>query len=428
MKKTINNKLSVIVAVVLMTISMNSNAAMIVEDIGLLAKSASDWIEQKAQWVVEGARWADQKAQWLLEEAQRRIHTGAIIDANEAVGDKIIKGNEQVAQANADVLREQQLTADIYAAALRNQPTLAQCRQISSKEAAKQATRSGGGGGARVAGAIYKSMENIVNNEDNANMTLNQTAATPSLCSELDVARSKTRKNNCAAIGDKADANTKAGSIFAAAGTGTTAVTDKDGKVKDPTKAAPSWTMTAEDEKIARDSIKIGMSSDPPPSRLSVGAESTGPGLIYQSMYKTYAVRMSNSQEAKVNILSKSLSVGISDFAKKYWATQEVYFNEIWGTTRVFKNTMPTINERLNLEVQKSMTTEYTTELNKKTLDQSVKELVNRVNLNNEIQLLSLRQLESLTSVNASLLEQSIDPVKREKLDDLRTKSGAMQK
>lgn len=363
-------------------------------------------------------------AQWAVSDSGAYEWLKKIIQGNELTAKAVDAAQEQREEARyqQDVQREIQRRNIESAVSL--QPTGRACAERTSSRVAGVGRAGGGRSAAAIAKSVNDSREFTANPTDALEQALNVKNKDTDLCTSSDARLADKRRLACSGEGLKADAQRKAGSVFAAAGTGSTVVLDAAGRPRNATMAEASYSMDAKDQLIASSAIK-NIVTALPPTALPPEAEATGSGRAYRGLQEKYEARMSTATEALSHMASKNFIPDPSTLTadqRNAWLKQETKFRELYGNRRDWAKAGPSQNEAMNLLVFGTDTDTY-----KKSLlvpsDDLLRALINSVNIGNQLQLTAVRQSERATAVQAALLAQQLEPITSQTLEATRNEA-----
>lgn len=380
------------------------------------------------QMVKDSAQRAAEHAELLLTQAaqhsalltQMMQVAGMQSTANEQTQKQIAKTktDEKNADREADNAKEQIRRDSDAAEALR--PTLIACKQRAASSAGAGA-RGGGGGAApaKIAQQVSSARDKTVSLPDAANQTIGNKKIDPDLCSASDITE---RGNGCGgAVGSKANADLKSGSIFAAAGTGPTAVIKPDGTV-DASKADSNFVFDAKDQKIAKMSIN-NIISGAPPITLGKNAQNTPAGRAYIGMVDRYNSRLSTGIDTLTYMAGlRAEAQNMTSGQQEAWKNFSAYIPKLYPARKAPEK--PSVYEYMNTQAYYTDLKEY-----QKQLDQisdpvlATKELIRRVNFNTQVQWMNYTLMEKMAAVQSAALAQGVEPISREMLSALKAEA-----
>lgn len=351
---------------------------------------------------------AQEAAQHSALMAQLLQVAGMQSSANEQTQKQVAKAQSDENKANrqADNAKEQVKRDTDSAVAYR--PTLTACQQRASGGAASGAR--GGGGYKSPNQQISVDRETTSNPLDSLNKTLGNKVVDKDLCTALDGTRSAQRGNGCGGEGTKANADLKAGSIFAAAGTGPTAVLNANGTPKNASMADPNYVMNDKDQKIAQMSI-ANIISGLPPTILPEKAESTPGGRAYRGAVDRYNARLSTGIDALSYMASlRAEAKNLTPTQKEGWTkTLKPYAEMLYPNRKISDN--PSTYEIMNTQVYMADTKKYQDDLAKLDSDHLTRLLINRVDTMMQVQWQTYNMMERNTAVNAAAMAQGVEPI-----------------
>lgn len=394
----------------------------------------ADWptidIAAIGQMIKDSAQRAAEHAELLLAQAAQ--HSALLTEmmqvagmqstANEQTQKQIAKTktDEKNADREADNAKEQIRRDSDAAEALR--PTLIACKQRAAGSAGAGA-RGGGGGAApaKLAQQVSSARDKTVSLSDAANQTIGNKIIDPDLCSASDITE---RGNKCGgAVGSKANADLKSGSIFAAAGTGPTAVIKPDGTV-DASKANPNFVMDAKDQKIAKMSIN-NIISGAPPITLGKNAQNTPAGRAYIGMVDRYNTRLTTGIDMLTYMAGlRAEAQNLTSAQSAGWKNFSAYIPQLYKGRTAPQN--PSVYEYMNTQVYYTDLSDY-----KKMVESLgnqellTKHLIERVNINTQVQWMNYTLMEKMAAVQAAALAQGVEPISRDTLAGLKAEAEA---
>lgn len=351
---------------------------------------------------------AQEAAQHSALMAQLLQVAGMQSSANEQTQKQIAKAQSDEGKANrqADNAKEQVKRDTDAAVAYR--PTLTACQQRAGGGAASGAR--GGGGYKSPNQQISVDRETTSNPLDSLNKTLGNKVADKDLCTALDGTRSSQRGNGCGGEGTKANADLKAGSIFAAAGTGPTAVLNANGTPKNASMADPNFVMNDKDQKIAQMSI-ANIISGLPPTLLPEKAEATPGGRAYRGAVDRYNARLSTGIDALSYMASlRAEAKNLTPTQKEGWTkTLKPYAEMLYPNRKISDN--PSTYEIMNTQVYMSDTKKYQDDLAKLDSDHLTRLMINRIDTMMQVQWQTYNMMERNTAVNSAAMAQGVEPI-----------------
>jgi hypothetical protein len=338
---------------------------------------------------------------------------GKLSRAQEATQKAMTKAAETREEASyqRDVARES--VRKTMEDARNTRPTVNGCMERTSGQLGAGVGMAGGSrSGAGVAGSVQRTRDNASSPIDTWGSKLGAHNEDPDLCTTLDGRRNAQRKTQCGGDGIKANADVKAGSIFAAAGTGETVVRDVNGAARDPNRETANFSMDAKDQLIANKAVANIITGDKPPL-LPPDVEGTPAGRGYLAMTKVHDARMSTALGALADIAERRAQPKtLSATAQEAWNAKQETFKQLFAN-RPFP-AKPSVFEFMNLRANEPSTKLYQDALKQAGGEELQREMVRRVDVNTQVAWMNFQQLERLTAINAAILAHGMEPVTQE--------------
>jgi hypothetical protein len=342
---------------------------------------------------------------------------------------------------DADHIRK--ISADaqdmVIDAANQTAPTVGGCIQRTSTELALGIGAANGGkyvGGAAL--IIYKQRDNTVGSIDNWGQKLYSHDNDADLCSEVDVLRANGRKNLCAekGVGIMADADKRAGALFSAPGTGETVVRDNTGKAKDETRERIHLTYDKKALGVAQKLIDNIVTGEKP-ELLPPAAENTPQGRTYVGMTRVHDARLSTATSALTEMVERRAETPSTKESDDAWAKTFSTWRAIfspgdkpmrWAATG--PSVMEAMAVRVYAPMEQSLAMDgklwdgksspyragYDDRFKLMNAEEKQREMLNRINLNTQVNWMIFQQLEKSTAIQAAQLAHSMEPIKPEVL------------
>ena len=403
---------------------IHTASAMTVEDPTLWAKV----IAQTEQAAAQASAYLASQASIMAGQIQQ---TATQIQAMEILNTK----SDQIKIQTDEIKRQSDVQGTIIDHNIDSikqfQPSARDCSDIANARISGAGRAGGGRSAARMTQNIDSNRQATVNPTDALNQTLDQKAKNPDLCDTKDGQRSSSRGFSCSAMGTKANSNLKVGSLFQAAGTGTTvAVNPTTGAPLDATKAQPSYSIDGVDKGITTSSIS-NIVSAVPPTDLPAQAENTGAGRAYLALNSKYTARLNVASEALAFLASfafvpeKDTQAIIDQNANDSWASKSGKYAAIYGSSHAFPK-RPSPKEIMAFSILEPTTADYAKEISGMNTEKSIQELIRRVNLSTQLQWQQYQQNEYLVALEATRLAQEMEPITQKQLMD--SKAAALSK